>query len=207
MYIFRRTRIMNPATAAEAKSLALELAQTTSAITGRTITAFEVVLGGPDGAINWTTPVRGLADIAEMTAKLESAVAYQKLITKAAGLFIGNREDALTDILVSGITQSDLQYYGSLSSVVVPERAMDAMAFGVELQGYLQSAGYQTVFGSSPYGPYGEVGWLFGATDAGEVDKMHEFVKTDPGLAALAGKAAGLFVVGSGVRRLVRRLG
>lgn len=206
MYVFRRTRIMNPSTIADAKSLAVEIAQTASAITGRVITAFEVTMGGPDGAINWTTPVKNYSDVTDIQRKLEGALAYQKLVASASDLFIGHRQDGLTNIIASGITQSDLAYYGSLNSLAVPARLGDAMAFGVELQAYFQAAGFQNLFGSSPYGPYGEVGWLFGAADAAEVDKIHEFTTTDPGVANFAAKAADLFVVGSGIRRLARRL-
>ena len=113
----------------------------------------------------------------------------------------------MTQIVSSGLTSSTNLLYASLTAVVRTDKFADAVVFGVQMQEYLQSAGFSGCFGVNSFSSYGEVGWLTGFDSLADVDRLGTFVMSDEGYASRAKAAADLFEPRSGVNQLVRRLG
>jgi hypothetical protein len=206
MFVFRRTRIANPGDQPEARRYAVTVATQASAITGRQITAFETLFGGPAGAISWSTPVKDMADFGAMTEKLNGAPNLSESLAAASKLWATHGDDALYELVANAITSSDAELYVSTAATPQPGRIADAVVYGVQVQAYLQKAGFQSAFGTSPFGTFGEVGWLLAAGSMKEVDRFRTFTSSDAGFAQLLADSGPLFLPGSGVNRLVRRL-
>ena len=192
MHVFNRTRITNPNSVAQAKAFAVEIGQMASTITGRPITPFQNMFGGTPGAIAWSTPLADLADLGDHEAKLSADPGYQKKLADGAGLWIGNAEDRLIQLVSNGLTSSTHLLYGSLMAVARTDKFADAVVFGVQMQEYLQNAGFPGCFGVSSFSAYGEVGWLTGFDSLADVDRLGAFVMSDEGYASRAKAAADL---------------
>jgi hypothetical protein len=204
MYVFNRIRTANAVDLPAARLLAPKIAAAASKVTGRPITAFETQFGHP-GGISWSTIVKDMADLAEMSAKLASDPAIQALVTQGLPLW-GLAEDHLIFIVASSISSSENSYYASTSALPAPGKIADAIAYGIKVQEHVTKAGFAGMFGSSVFGPFGEVGWLLGADSSGGLDAFQDFQHTDAGLASLIGEAGPLFVPGSSINRLVTKL-
>ena len=207
MYIFRRTRTINPTSDADARAFAVDIAAQASQVTGRPISPLEMVFGGPAGAISWTTPVASLADLGELQATLAADGAFAKAVAAGAKFFTDNAEDNIFQMIANGIETTDSALYSALSVVARPGAVADAVAFGIKMQAYLQNAGFATAFGPSTYGVFGEVGWIVAADTMAELDTLHEFMASDAGYAALSADATDLFEPRSGLLQLSRRIG
>ena len=206
VYIFNRYRITHPASATEARSYAVEIAKKASAVTGRPVTPFEALMGGPAGGISWSVVVKDLADLFSQMGKLDDDASYQKLLASGASLWASNAETGFNMLVANNLESSDLDFYISTTAVPVAGRVADAVAFGIKMQKYTQDAGFAGAFCTNTYGPYGEVTFLGGAATIGEVDKFNQFAITDPGFSELLGEATPLFVEGVSVNRLIHRL-
>lgn len=206
MYIFRRSATVNPASALDARTFAVEIAELASKLAGRPITAFELAFGGPDGTLSWSMPFRDFADLDALQQRLLTDADYLAAVVEGAAFFDGPTGDHVTQLVASGISASDNQLYSGLQAVARPGATADAMAFGVKAQEFMQAAGFETAFGVSTYGTLGSCGWLVSLDSMADLDRMQEFVTTDPGYAEMSGAAAELFEPMSGVRTLARRL-
>lgn len=207
MYLFRRTRVMNPHAAGEARAFAVDIAALASTITGRPITPFETVFGGPAGTIAWSTPVADMVDLDELQQKLLADPEYAKTVSAGAAFFGGNAEDNLEDLVANGISTSDNAMYSGLQVVARSGSMLDAVTFGVRAQEHMQNAGFETAFGASVFGQLGQFGWLVSLDSMARLDELQAFVTTDPGYAELSAAAAEVFDQSLTVRRLARRLG
>jgi hypothetical protein len=204
MYIFSRTRIANPADAPAARELAVQMATATSKITGQPITAFETRFGDP-GSITWSTTVKDMAQLDDLTTKLAADPTYLKLLAQARPLF-SLPTDRLMQIVASSITSSQNTLYSSTSAVTSPGNLAAAIGFGIHVQEYVAKAGFAGLFGTSVFGAYGEVGWMLAADSMAEMDRFRAFQTSDAGFAKLIDEGGSLFIPGSGVNRLVSRI-
>lgn len=204
MYIFNRTRIVNPTDLPEARELAPKLASAASKILGQPITAFETLFGGP-GILSWSGVFEDMATFGDQSAKLAADPTFQKLTDKGRSLW-GHPQDLLMHIIASSITSSENQLYASTSAIPLPGKIADAVAFGVKVQEYVTKAGFKGAFAASTFGPYGELGWLGGFDSMAELDSFQKFRNSDAGFAKLVDGSGPLFVANASVNRLVRRL-
>jgi len=206
MYIFRRTRTMEPSAVLDARAFAVDIAAQASKVAGRPVSPIEMIFGGPPGTISWTMPVNDMADLGERLAALEADAGFVQSVVAGAKFFTGNAEDNIFQLIANGIETTDSALYSALAAIARPGAIGDAVAFGLKTQAYLQNAGFSTAFGPSLYGPFGEVGWIVAADSMAELDRLQEFMTTDAGYAELSSEAAVLFEPGTGVRQLSRRI-
>ncbi|MGK0333027.1 MAG: hypothetical protein ACI89G_003127 [Minisyncoccia bacterium] len=206
MYIFRRTRTMKPSAVLEARAFAVNIAAQASQVSGHPISALEMIFGSPAGSISWTTPVKDMADLGELMAGWAPDAGYVTAVAAGAKYFTDNATDNMFQLIANGIETTDSALYSTLAAVARPATLPDAVAFGLKTQAYLQQAGFATAFGPSTYGPFGEVGWIVAVGSMAELDRLHEFMATDPGYAELAASAVDLFEPGTGLRQLSLRI-
>lgn len=204
MYVFNRIRRANPADLPAARALAPKLAATASKITGHTVTSFEAVFGDP-GVLSWSTVVSDMAQLGVATAKLGADADYQSMVGEGRPMW-GHAEDSLIFIVASSITSSEASFYASTVALPAPGKVAEAIAYGVRVQEYVTKAGFAGMFGSSVFGPFGEVGWLLSADSYDGLDAFQTFQQTDAGLVSLISEAGPLFVPGSSTNRLVAKL-
>jgi hypothetical protein len=204
MYVFNRIRTAHSADLPAARSLAPQIAAAATKAAGRPITAFEALFGHP-GAISWSTPVTNMADLQEVNAKLAGDSTLQGLVAEGLPLW-GLADDHLTFIVASSITSSQNSFYAATTALPVAGKLAAAIEYGVKVQEYVTKAGFAGMFGSSVFGPFGEVGWLLGAESHADLDSFQEFQHTDAGFAAMIDEAGPLFVAGASTNRLVAKL-
>jgi hypothetical protein len=204
MYVFNRIRIANPTDLMEARQLAVTIADAATKIVSQPITAFEARFGHP-GAISWSTPVADMTALTDLTAKLAADPSFNKLLEKGRTLW-SNPDDGLLQIVASNITNSNDEFYASTVATPSAGKLVEAIAYGMKIQEYVAKAGFASLFGSSVFGQYGQVGWLLAAQSAAQLDAWQAFRSSDPKLAKMVDEGGHLFVPGSGVNRLVSRL-
>ena len=205
MYLFNRTRTANPADLVAARAAAGKIAEKVTAILGQPVTPFETMFGAP-GAISFTMTVTDMSQLGANLAILANDPSYQKFIAGYQSLWSSHAEDRLVNIIASGADIANKAYYASTTAIPMPGRLVDATTFGVSAQAYVDKGGFPSLFGSSVFGSYGELGWLVGATDMAGLDGFQSFARTDAGFMQLVDGVGGIFVPGASENRLVRRL-
>lgn len=205
MYLFNRTRTANATDLVAARAASVKIAEKITAILGQQVTPFETIFGAP-GAIGFSTVVADMAQLSAEMAILTNDPSYQKFIAGYQNLWASHAEDRLVNIVSSGSGIADKEYYASTTAVAMPGRLVDATTFGVSAQAYVDKGGFPSLFGSSVFGAYGELGWLVGAADMAGLDAFQTFTQTDTGFMQLVDGVAGIFVPGASENRLVRRV-
>ena len=205
MYIFRRNASIRPERMMDGMAFAVTIAAQASAVIGRPISVFNTVYGQPMGSIGWTCRMDSLADAHDVATKLAGDPGYMEAAVAGTDLFAGPASDALTSIVSSSLTPAVQRFYASTVATMANGKAAEAMAFGVQVQSLMASKGFNTAFGTSTFGTYGEVGWLTGADTMAELDRFTA-VLAEPEVARVVISSGPLFNAGSGHNMLVERI-
>jgi hypothetical protein len=208
MYLFVRTLTCVPARLAEATAFAVDIAGRASSITGLEMAAWQLEYGAPISTFTWTTTVGSHADIGAAGAALMADAGYVAAVGAAAELFAGPAEDTLANIVA---TAGDGGHRGDYASIVMAQCAMgriaDAMVWGVEMMQHVHGVtGRDSAFTRSIYGPWASVAWFSLAASLDEVESASAALAADSAYLAKVDTGADLFLPGSGVGRLSRRI-
>lgn len=208
MYLFVRTRSAVPERIFEATVWATEMAEQVSGITGLRIAANQVEYGAPLNSFSWSTTVGSYAEMGAAREKLFADPGYLESIQAASGLFEGPPEDSLIDIIA---TAGDGGHRGGFASMITTQCAAgkigEAMAFGVDIMNHVSAVtGRDGVFGRSMHGPWAGVGWITLSDSLDEVDAFNAALEADPDYLTKVDASKDLFLPGSGVGRLTRRI-
>ena len=106
MYLFSRSRQLNPANARKGAGLAVEIGQKVREITGLDLSVWTTALSTDVGMISWVALVEHLTDLEAATDKLAVDGAFGDLIEQNDALFVGPATDTLSQ-LVSGMPAAD----------------------------------------------------------------------------------------------------
>ncbi len=207
MYIFSRTRQARADRILDAMPTAVEIAGKVTEITGMDVHVWNVRFGAPAGTIMWSARIDSQAELFEATEKMMVDATYLDTAMSMAELFDGPSTDQLVRIVSGTPTETPAKYISTTQAVMASGRYADAMAFGVEMQGFVHDAlGHPTVFAASTYGGFADVLWLTGADTMAEIDAAADWQATDSEYHKRVEGAGGLFIDGSGQNGLLQRL-
>ncbi len=207
MFIFNRTSTARPEHLLDAISFAVEGAAIATRLTGRPMSVFETRFGQPRGTIVWSARFTTIEEYYDFSNKLMAEPDYLALGARGGLYFSSAPQDALVSIVSSSLAAEPRRFYTTVRAVAKSNNLAEAVAFGVKTQDFVSKAtGLPTAFGTSVFGPYGEMGWLTGAHSAAELDALHTFITNDPGYHALVSEASELFVEHSGVNTLIQQI-
>jgi hypothetical protein len=208
MYIYSRNIVANPERYAEAVAFALSIGRTVEGVTGMSVRTYVLHFGGPVTTISWSGRVDSLADLETIKGKLAADPSLVAENEKGRGLFAGSPEDSLFNVVSASLEASPKKYYSLTSAVSAPGKISEAVQFGVAVQQHVSKlTGLQTAFGTSPFGPFGQVGWIAAADSMAQLDSYEAAVSTDSTFQKMVADAGDLFVPASGQNRLIERIG
>jgi hypothetical protein len=208
MYVFTRRVIVNPAHARAGMAHATEMTQYVNQKTGLEVSLYQVLQGAPMGTLAFAYRTDSFAASLDAVDPLLRSDEYLKKVEKGAAYFIGNPEDQLGEIIhVAGEVSGAPAVAGVVSATMEIPRAQAAAAWSVGIADYTANAsGLPTAVVTSNYGPYGRVSWISYAESVAQVEEADKKVNSDPGFLQRLGESQDLFVPGSGVGMLSRKI-
>lgn len=205
MYIFSRSRTVVPAHYADARALAIEIGDAAAKILGYDVIVSEQRAGVRAGELWWNVVLPDFAAQGELTAKLAGDPAFVELLAKGREWF-GVAEERVTNILVSSVEATDNQFFVATTATPLPGKVGAAVAYGLEVQAHIAAAGFQSMFGTSVFGNFGEVGWMLVCRSLADVDAFQQWQASDTALLEMVDRSSSLFVPASGQNSMAQRI-
>jgi hypothetical protein len=208
MYLFRRSRQLNPAQARKAVAVAIEAGKRASDICGLNISVWTTVMSRDVGLISWASTVEHLSDVETATDKLATDGPFNDFIEENDAVFVGPVSDMLAQI-VSGAADPGGElpaYAATVQATCANGHLADGMAAGVELAAEAtRIGGLTTMFLATATGDYGGVAWITGAPDLAALEASEARVNSDSGFVALADRVTHAYLP-HGTMTIRRRL-
>lgn len=183
MYLFTRSRRIDPGHGAKAMEWVVEATARASEVSGREIQAWAAVMSPELGTVVWSMWAEHLAEIEAAGDSLVADSGFTKLVEKGDDYFDGPVQDGLAS-LVHGTPDPAA---GPPAYAVVARatgangRLGTAVASGVEIAEHADRvAGTNTLFLVNSTGPYGGVAWVTGYDDIGGVEAGEAALMADP---------------------------
>ena len=165
-------------------------------IAGQEIQLWSTVYSPGFGTLSWTAWIEDLAALEALGDKLQTDAGYLELTDKGAQFTEGGLDDGLFQPVYGEVDPArDIRYVNAVVGVVATGNAARAMAAGVEIaQKAEKVTGLPTLFGSSPTGPYGSVGFLTGYENITQLEAAQNKLAGDASWIKLIDSTKGCFV-------------
>ena len=182
MYLFTRSRRVDPGGFVKAMESVVELTEQGRKITGLQIDAWGATMSPEVGTVVWSVWADSLAQIEQGGDALIADSGFQKLLDETEDRFEGPYVDNL-GALVHGTPdlENDPQYVMVATATAANGRLGDAMAGGIEIAEFAtRVGGYDTLFVVGATGPYGACAWITGVPDIAAVESSEGALMADP---------------------------
>ncbi len=208
MYLFTRRIVVNPAHVRAGMAHAIAMTEYVNQKTNLEVSLFQVLQGAPLGTLMFAYRTDSFAASLESVDGLVDSDEYLAKIEQGAEYFVGNAEDRLGKILhIAGEVTGPPAAASVVSAVIDVPQASKAMAWSLDLADYTANlSGVPVALLVSDFGQYGTVSWLSYGQSVAQLEQAQEKTNTDPGFLQRLSDSQGLFVAGSGVGVLSRRV-
>jgi hypothetical protein len=209
MYLFTRRVLVNPSHFRAGMAHAVEMLQYINQKADLEVSLFQVLQGEPLGTLAFTYRTESYAASLETVDELIGSDEYLKKVEKGSQYFIGNPEDRLGKILhIAGEVEGPPAAAGVVTATIDVPQAAAAIKWAVEIADYSANAtAVPMAVVTSNYGSYGTVSWISYGQSVAQLEEAEEKTNSDPGFLQRLADSAGLFVPGSGVGVLSRKIG
>jgi hypothetical protein len=210
MYLFTRRTRLTGGTDMAGVEWAGSICAKVKELTGQEIDLWATVYSSGFGTVSWTGWFDDLTALEVVGDKLEADDSWAELSKTGTTLTEGGLDDGLYQPLYGEPTGSPVQYVGGVTAVAASGHTARALAAGAEIARKARSiTGLSTMFVRSVTGAYGEVGWLTGYEDAGQMEKADSALAGDPSWVDLLDSTKGCFMEDASATRstIYRRLG
>ena len=176
---------------------------------GREVSLWTTVFGAPTGTLTYSVRVEGLEDLTSTTAKLMEDTGYHERMGDAQAFTGGPAVDSLLTPVHGEF--GDPPPVGSFGMVTTATMAggryIDAIGWGVEIAQHVEKiSGVPTMFVTSTFGGFGDVGWIAVVADAAAADAATAAINADADYLTMVNSAGELFIEGSGNQSLIARI-
>ncbi len=208
MYIFTRRVLVNPAHTRKAMAFATSITEFINKKSDLGISLYQVLQGAPQGTLSWAYRTDSYAASLESVDELLRSDDYLKKVESGAEYFIGNAEDRLGEAVhVAGEVDTPPPVASVVTASMEVSQVGAAVAWAVGLADYASNlSGLPIVVLSSNFGPYGTLSWISYAQSLAQVEEAGRKINIDPGYIQRLGESKDLFVSGSGVGMLSRKI-
>jgi len=180
MYVFTRSRRVDPEHFTKAMESVGDLTEQARRITGRQIDAWTAVMSPEVGTIVWTLWSETIGDIEQGGDALAADGGFMKLVEKYDDLYDGPYADGIATVVHGevDVTDSSFEYVGVATATLANGHFQDGIAAGIEIAEHVTKAtGDNTLFTVNTTGIFGGVAWITpmvnaAAVDAGELALM-----------------------------------
>ena len=176
MYVFTRSRRVDPEHFTKAMESVVELTEHARKITGRQIDAWTAVMSPEVGTIVWSLWAEKIGDIEQGGDALAADSGFMKLVEKYDDLYEGPYVDGIATVVHGDVDPSDTsyEYVGVAVATLANGRLQEGIAAGIEIaEAVTKATGDNTLFTVNNTGIFGGVAWItpmanVAAVDAGE---------------------------------------
>ena len=163
MYLFSRSRRVDPGEFMEAMEWTINVTETVNRITGREIEAWTAFASPELGTIVWSMWAESMVDIETVGDKLVADSEYVKLVKKGSDHFEGPVTDGLMS-LIYGAPDPDApraNYVGVATATAANGRVGDAVAGAIAIADKATAiTGHTTMVAIGATGPFGGIAWM-----------------------------------------------
>ena len=206
MYIFARSRSINPGSFRAGLAAAVEGGSKASALVGQPVFVWTSVLSPTVGTVVWTMRVDDLDSLVGFGDTIAADDGFDEWARGSDALFSGPFTDGVTEVMSGAPTGPPDAYLSVVSGTCANGSIAEGMTIGVEIAEAATSiSGHRTMFSAAVAGAYGAVTWVTGVPDLNTLADANRTLASDPEWLKLvdrAGHAYAQGVTGSILRRL-----
>jgi hypothetical protein len=208
MYIFTRRVLVNPAQTRKAMAFATSITEYINKKSDLGVSLYQVLQGAPQGTLSWAYRTESYAASLESVDELLRSDEYLKKVESGSENFIGNAEDRLGEIVhAAGQVDTPPPVASVVTASMEVSRAGAAVSWAIALADYVSNlGGIPMAVLTSNFGPYGTLSWISYAQSVAQVEEAGKKINVDPGYIQRLGESKDLFVSGSGVGMLSRKI-
>jgi len=194
MHIFAIGIQSKPGRGLEGLTLAMEVAELATKVTGLEMVAWRAVAGYPIGACMLTARADDLDELNDAAAKLMTNPDYVKLQKAAADVVAEPAITQLNKVIAAGDGYVPKTFLWVVSATIAPGQFSGALAWSTEMLQHAESVtGMPVMLTLSVAGAFGEVSFAQSADSLGELQAADEKLAGDPGYVSRLDQAGGLF--------------
>jgi hypothetical protein len=179
MYIFARSRRINPARTRAAFAAAIEAGNRASEIMKLPVYVWAAVLSDAVGTVVWSTRVEHLDEL----IAAQDAVAgsdFGEWIEQNDDLFSGPIADVVSEVIAGAPTSEPGPFVQTITGICANGSMSEAMGTGVELaEAATRITGVQTAFIAPVVGAFGSVGWLSSHANLASIEAANAALRAD----------------------------
>ena len=187
---------------------AVEIAGAASKASGLEVIPWALMYGAELGTLTFSARVDSLAAMGAAGLSLASDTGYMTMAAKRSDYFCGPTEDRMMQFVAAAGAGSEIgDYVLAVRSQCTSGKIAAAMTFAVDVMNHVsKTTGIDVALVRSLYGPWATIGWVSSTADLDQIDAANAALGADAGYLERLDQAGDLFVPGSSVSTLARRL-
>jgi hypothetical protein len=206
MYIFARSRSLNPGSFRAGLAAAVEGGSKASALVGQPIFVWTSVLSPTVGTVVWSMRADDLDSLIGVGDTIGADDGFDEWAQGSDALFSGPFTDGVSEVVAGEPTGPPESYLSVVSGTCANGSIAEGMAFGVEIAEMATSiTGHRTMFAAAVAGDYGAVTWVTGVPDLNTMADSNRTLSSDPEWLKLVDRAGHAYAQGV-TSSILRRL-
>jgi hypothetical protein len=207
MFLFARSRRVNPAHTRAALGVAVEAGGRAGELIGRPVFTWTSVRSAELGTVAWTARFDHLDEMTGADDALMANSEFGDWVEQNDSLFSGHTEDTVSQVVHNPPAGEPGAYVSVVRAVAANGALSEAMAMGVEIADTASRiTSQQTMFVAAVTGPYGAVGWLSSGPDLGTFEAANGALATNEEWLKLLDRAGHAYAPGASTS-ILRRIG
>ncbi len=206
MYIFARSRRINPGSFRAGLAAAVEGGAKASELVGQPVFVWTSVLSPTVGTVVWSMRADDLDSLIGYGDTIAADDGFDLWARRSDPLFSGPFSDSAAEVLSGAPTGPPAAYLTVVTGTCANGSLAEGMAVGMEIaESATRITGHQTMFTAAVAGDYGSVTWVTGVPDLATMAEANRTLSSDSDWVQLidrAGQAFAQGVNGSILRRL-----
>jgi hypothetical protein len=207
MYLFGRSRAINPARGREGIAAAVEAGGRVAGIVGFPVYTWVTMFGPDPGTAFWTCRVERLADLVTAEDAIGADASFSDWAEERDGLFVGPYSDVVSQVVHGAPSGPPKAFVMATRAVIANGAFGEAMGLGVEVaETATRLTGHEVMFTVGVSGTYGAVAWLSGADDLDQVEAANGTLAGSDEWLKLVDRAGHAFLPGVTSSTMLRKL-
>ncbi len=210
MFVFNRS-VLYRGDLRKIRPYTQSLTQVVREVSGVPVSLWAGMLGGPLGTMIYSALVHDRAEFDGQMIAMGTDARYLDKVAEGLEFVATPPEDTMLSVMH---TAGGEYQRADVGAIVLQTRAQisggqgaEAVRWGTEVADLISSiTGATVMFGSTTAGPFGEVAWVTTSPDMATYASRDEQANKDPRYQEKLAETGGMFVPGSGMRYVARRV-
>lgn len=210
MFLFNRS-VLYRGDARKIRPYTESLTHLVREVSGVPVSLWQGMLGGPMGTMIYSALVHDRAEFDGQMMAMQGDNRYLDKVAEGLEFVATPPEDSMVAVMHTAGGEYQRAGVGAIvlqnRSQIAGGQAAEALRWGAEMADLVSSiTGAAVMFGPTTAGPFGEVAWVTTSPDMAAYASRDEMVNKDPRYLDKLGEIGELFLPGSGMRYLGRRV-